>query len=121
MVWEFRASPAEKTLFSLRFNGDLMFPEAMLASEAPNAGSFCKSESGTYYFLFRNNNPEQRSTNNSNKNKVDIWCSIRSPGEHDMIERREYVFCFLFFLLFFIVFYYFSPSHYKVFLFSSSF
>ena len=85
IVWEFRANPADKTLFSLRFNGDLMFPEAMLASQAPNAGSIRRVESGTYYLLFRNSG-----TKKTDKS-IDIWCSVRSPGENDMMERREYV------------------------------
>jgi len=85
IVWEFRASPADKTLFSLRFNGDLMFPEAMLASQAPNAGSIRRVEGGTYYLLFRNSG-----TKKTDKS-IDIWCSVRSPGDKDMMERREYV------------------------------
>ena len=61
IVWEFKAHPADKTEFSLRFNGALMFPEAMLASQAPNVGSIRRTEPGTYYFLFRNNSLPGRS------------------------------------------------------------
>jgi len=85
IVWEFRSAPAEKTLFSFRFNGSLMFPEAMLASQAPNVGSIRRVEAGTYSLLFRHAGTKR------NDRPVDIWCSVRSPSETDMMERREYV------------------------------
>ena len=88
--WEYRAYPPDQCEFSLRFNGELMLPEAMLASQAPNVGSIMRKESGTYYFLFRNVNSSGRMSRASDR-QVHLWCSMRCPGEGDMIERRHFV------------------------------
>eukprot|EP00946_MAST-07B_sp_MAST-7B-sp1_P002989 g2989.t1 len=95
IIWEFWAHPADKTEFSLRFNGALMFPEAMLASEAPNVGSIRRTEAGTYCLYFRNKNlpgkPGRGRSSSAPDRLIDIWCSIRCPSDGDVIERRNFV------------------------------